>query len=131
MRLTPVLTTTVCPAANQLTLQGRGAFDAAVHCASVSAARRVTRGHSCAGTSSTLVPALPGTPLGGGLAQGGSDLDSADAQHLVAVRHTQPHHRRAVTVGGEGVHVSRSMGAKPGDGRPGWLQGLMGLLGRR
>lgn len=38
-------------AANQITLQGAGAFDAAVHCASVSAARRLKRPNSCVGTA--------------------------------------------------------------------------------
>jgi hypothetical protein len=43
-------------AGSLLTLQGAGAYDAAVHCASVSAARRITQ-HSPGGTP---MPESPG-----------------------------------------------------------------------
>ncbi|KAK9811096.1 hypothetical protein WJX73_002158 [Symbiochloris irregularis] len=67
-----------CEPANQLTLQGRGAFDAAVHCASVSAARRLRTHRSCAGTD--FDPAVGGT---------------ADSPS-----HSAPSHRRTLTTAG-------------------------------
>ncbi|KAG2497620.1 hypothetical protein HYH03_004361 [Edaphochlamys debaryana] len=55
-----------------LTLQGAGAYDAAVHCASVSAARRISHGHSPA--QGPMWPGGAGSPAGGG---GGGSASSS------------------------------------------------------
>lgn len=61
-----------------LTLQGAGAYDAAVHCASVSAARRLLTGREGEGGAETVSGAGPGGAQGSGsLAQ--PDEGLADA----------------------------------------------------
>ena len=57
----PIITGLQMHAASLLTLQGPGAYDAAVHCASVSAARRMLHGGSPEPGSHRGQPCTPGT----------------------------------------------------------------------
>jgi hypothetical protein len=99
---------TVPDAGSLLTLQGPGAYDAAVHCASVSAARRMTTptpSRTVSGASEMLgatMPQTPRSPVGGGLA-----FDTPSPFDNVALP-------MSPDSGGSGASISHG-----GDGAPG------------
>ena len=101
--------TTVPDAGSLLTLQGAGAYDAAVHCASVSAARRMTTptpSRTVSGASEMLrtAPQTPRSPIGLGLAHHNFETPS-------------PHDSTGMAISpesGSGASISRG-----DDGRPG------------